>query len=73
MKATEKISVSLAKDDLKWAKAQAKARGASLSAVVSEAIHRQRQSQARMKLLDALGGVEDVTQEELDAVRYEWK
>ena len=73
MKATEKISVSLAKEDLDWAKAKAKTLGLSLSFVLSEALHRQRQAEARQRLLFELGGLEDIGPEELDAVRDEWK
>ena len=72
MKATEKISVSLTREDVEWAKARAKALHASLSSVLSEALRRQRKAEALRELINDMGGP-DVTQEELDAIREEWK
>jgi hypothetical protein len=72
MKATQKISVSLAQEDVKWAKARAKALRTSVSSVLSEALRRQRKAEALRRLIGDMGGPE-VTQEELDAVREEWR
>lgn len=72
MKATEKISVSLAREDVQWAKSRAKTLRASLSSVLSEALRRQRKAEALRQLIGDMGGPA-VTQEELDAVREEWK
>ena len=70
MRATEKVSVSLAAEDVDWARKKAEQDGKSLSAVLSEALRRQRQSEARRRLLEELG-TDDLTQEELDAARAE--
>lgn len=70
MRATEKVSVSLAVEDVEWARKRAEQDDMSLSAVLTEALRRQRQSEARRKLLAELG-TDDLTQEELDAARAE--
>jgi len=66
----EKISVSLNRDDLTWARRRAKLKRTSLSAVVGEALLRQRQAEAGVRLLDELG-TDDITQADLDAIRTE--
>ena len=72
MGATEKVSVSLASDDLEWARQKAAQDDKSLSAVLTEALRRQRQSEARRRLLAELG-TDDITQADLDAARAEWR
>jgi hypothetical protein len=67
---TEKVSVSLANEDLAWARQKAEAGATSLSAVLSAAIRRQRQSEARRRLLEELG-TDDITAEDLEAARAE--
>jgi len=64
-----KLSISLAVEDAEWAVGEARARKLSLSAVVSEAIHRQRRHAALGKLLSELGG--KLTATELAALRAE--
>jgi len=66
----EKISVSLGAEDLAWAKKRAARQQRSLSAVVSEALLRQRQAEAGVRLLDDLG-TDDITEADLAAVRAE--
>jgi hypothetical protein len=68
----EKLSVSLGAEEAAWAREQAEASGSSLSAVLTEAIRKQRQSLARRRLLDELG-TEDLTEDDLAAVRSEWR
>jgi hypothetical protein len=70
--AAEKISISLGAEDLAWARRQAKAEAKSLSAVLAEAVRRQRQAAARARLLADLG-TDDITDRERDAVRGEWR
>jgi hypothetical protein len=72
MAAAEKISVSLGAEDLIWARQRAKREVKSLSAVVSEALRRQRQAEARTRLLADLG-TDDITERERDQVRDEWR
>ena len=70
MATAEKISVSVSRDDLAWARKRARALRTSLSAVVSEALLRQRQAEAGVRLLEDLG-TDDITEADLDAIRSE--
>lgn len=72
MAVAEKISISLGPDDLAWARRRAKADAMSLSAVLAEAVRRQRQAEARIRLLADLG-TDDITDREREAVRNEWR
>lgn len=69
---TEKVSVSLATEDLAWARQKAESGETSLSAVLSAALRRERQYEARGRLLEELG-TDDITPEDLAAVRAEWR
>ena len=66
-----KVSISLGADELVWARAQAKRNGKSLSAIMAEALRKQRQAEARTRLLQRLGA-SDITEADLAAVRAEW-
>jgi hypothetical protein len=66
----EKLSVSLDAREVIWARKQAKALGTSLSAVLTDALKRQRKLDAMDRLLSELG-VDDITEEELLAVHAE--
>jgi hypothetical protein len=68
----EKLSVSIASEEIAWARQQAEASGSSLSAVLTEALRKQRQSLARRRLLAELG-TDDITEEDLAAIRAEWR
>lgn len=70
MPTVAKVSVSISSEDLAWAKKQARRGTMSLSAVVSEALRRQRQAEARAKLLDELG-TDDISSEEVSVMRAE--
>jgi len=72
MATVEKISVSIPIEELEWAREQAEEGATSLSAVVSEALRRARQSSARRRLLAELG-TDDLTPEMLDAIEAEWR
>ena len=72
MTSVEKVSVSLGTEEIAWAREQAESAGSSLSAVLTDALRRQRQSEARRKLLELLG-TDDITDADLDAIRDEWR
>jgi hypothetical protein len=72
MAGVAKVSVSLTTEELEWARARAAESGKSLSSVMSDALHRQRQAWARAKVLAELGD-DDITDADLDAVRAEWR
>jgi hypothetical protein len=72
MGAAEKVSVSLSVEDLRWAKARAKRELTSVSAVLSEALRKQRQAESRAALLAELG-TDDITERERNEVRREWR
>ncbi|MEY4514270.1 MAG: hypothetical protein RLZZ450_6392 [Pseudomonadota bacterium] len=66
----KKVSVSLAADDLAWAHGEARARKLSLSAVLSDALHRRRRAEALETLLHKLGAGE-IPEAELAKLRAE--
>jgi hypothetical protein len=66
MAAVAKISVSINAEDLALAKKRARRQTTSLSAVMSEALRRQRQAEARAKLLNELR-TGDITSEDVAA------
>jgi hypothetical protein len=70
MRTVEKVSVALSSTELDWARRRAENEGASLSAVVSAALRRERQAEARGRLLDLLGA-DEVSQAVIDEVRAE--
>jgi hypothetical protein len=72
MASTEKISISVGKDDLKWLRGRAKRSGGNLSAVIAEATRLLRQREARERLLARFGPDAKVSQAEADAIRSEW-
>ena len=71
MGAAEKVSVSLSTADLRWAKARAKRELTSVSAVLAEALRRQRQAESRAAVLAELG-TDDISERERDETRREW-
>jgi hypothetical protein len=66
----KKVSVSLAADVLAWAHGEARARKLSLSAVLSEALHRRRRTEALETLLRKLG-TDEIPEAELAKLRAE--
>lgn len=72
MGAAEKISISLSPEDLRWARERAKQSLSSVSAVLAEALRRQRKAEARARLLSDLG-TDDITEGDRKAVRAEWQ
>ncbi len=70
---TTKRSVSLRADDVAWAEREAKRTRRSFSAVLSDALHVARQSEARDAVLRYLGDSANATPKELAAIMREWK
>lgn len=70
MTSREKISISLDRDDVAWAKKTAKKRKLSVSAVVAEALAQQRQAETRAHLLSELGDA-DISAADVEAMRRE--
>lgn len=66
----DKLSVSLAVEDVKWVTLRAKKLRTSVSAVIGQALAEQRRAEARDALLAELGS-DDITAAELDALRRE--
>ena len=71
--AASKISISVSDEELAWARKQARARHLSLSALVTEALRRARQAEARERLLAELGDAAKVSPEELAKIYREWQ
>jgi monoamine oxidase len=69
----EKISVSIPIEDLEWAREKAEQDDKTLSAVLVEALRQQRQFEARRRLLETLGGTDDIPDEIRAEVDAEWR
>jgi hypothetical protein len=63
--------VTLATEEFAWAQARAEREGKTVSAVVSEAVRRQRQSEAVRRYLAEFP--DDITEPDLAAVEAEWR
>ncbi|MDB4986861.1 MAG: hypothetical protein JWN04_2039 [Myxococcaceae bacterium] len=66
----DKLSVSLAVEDVKWVTHRAKRLGTSVSAVIASALAEQRRAEARDALLSELG-TGDISIADLEAARRE--
>lgn len=72
MGTTAKVSMAIGRDELAWAKKQARRRGKSLSSVVTEALAEQRRREALEDVLEWMGeGKAPVSRGELESVRRE--
>ena len=71
--AVSKVSVSVADDELAWARKEARIRHLSLSAVVTDALRRARQAEARERLLAQFGDAAKASPEELAQIYSEWQ
>ena len=67
----DKLSISLAAEDVQWITRRAKLLGTSVSGVIAEAVSDQRRAEARAALLELLGGADDISDSDLAAVRRE--
>ncbi len=72
MAKTEKVSVSIDADDLKWIKKRARGRGGNVSAVVAEGTRLLRQREAQERLLARFGKDGEVSADEAEQIRREW-
>ena len=70
MATVEKISVSIDQSELEWARAHAKRSKQSLSAVLTDALRRQRKAAAMRKLLKTLGA-DRIPAQRVEAARKE--
>ena len=69
---TDKISVTLGRSELLWARRRAKRLRLSLSAVVTEALRAERMHEAGLRLAAALGAPE-LDAEQTNAIAAEWE
>jgi hypothetical protein len=70
---TQKISISVNTADLKWLRQRAKRQRGNLSAVYAEATRLLRQREAQEKLLEHFGKDSEVSPEEAEEIRREWR
>jgi K+/H+ antiporter YhaU regulatory subunit KhtT len=68
----EKLSVSLAPDEIAWVRRKAEESASNVSAVLAEAVRQQRRLEAIDALLAELG-TDDITAEDVAAVFAEWR
>jgi hypothetical protein len=73
MSGAKKVSISVDANDLKWLRRRARQRGETLSALFAEATRMLRHQEARDRLLDRFGEDANVSPEEADAIRAEWR
>jgi hypothetical protein len=66
-----KISISLGNEDAKWARGRAKKLETTVSGVVGAALRKERQAEARRRLVEEIGG--SLFETELRAVLAEWR
>jgi len=72
MATTQKLSVSLATNEVAWLRARARRQKTSTSAVLNEAVRAYRELEARRAFLARLGPGERATEAEAKAIRREW-
>ena len=73
MSGAQKVTISVDANDLKWLRRRAKLHGVDLSAVFAEATRLLRHREARERLLDRFGEDANVSSQEADAIRGEWR
>ncbi len=73
MGTAQKVSISVDAEDLKWLRRRAKRRGGNLSAVIAEGTRLLRQREARERLLERFGEDANVSPQEAEAIRAEWR
>jgi len=59
----QKLSISLMSDDARWLASEARRQGTSVSAVIAGTVADRRRFDAMRRLLDRLGGTEDLSDE----------
>jgi hypothetical protein len=73
MARTKKLSISMAAEDARWIAARAKRTRRSVSALLSEAVARFRQQEARQAFLAKLAPDERASPTEIEEIRREWR
>ena len=73
MPKTQKISISVDRNDLAWLRKRARKLGGNVSAVVALATRMMRQQEAREALLAELGDVAKISPERAQEIRGEWE
>ena len=68
-----KVSVAIDPDMLEWANQRAKAKALSLSAVFTTALERARRDESFDKAFAAIGGVDDITDDDMEEIYAEWR
>jgi len=66
-----RVTVVIDPDDLAWVEHEAKRQATSVSAVLAGGVAILRRNDAFQRCLAAAGGTDDITEEDLDAVRAE--
>ncbi len=67
----EKLSISLSAEDARWVSAQAERSGTSVSAVIADAVASERRGRALRRLIERLGGMDGITEEQLRETQAE--
>jgi hypothetical protein len=70
MTKAEKLSVSIQREELQWARAHAEKAGKSLSAVLTEALRDKRRGEAMDRLLKKYGA-DKISDDQMAAIRAE--
>ncbi len=73
MAKTKKLSVSIAVEEVKWVRARAKRARVSVSSVMTVALRKLRQQEARQAFLDKLAADERATARDVEEIRREWR
>lgn len=68
-----KVSIALSKRDIAWVNEVARTRGTSVSGLVQEALQFYKRDQDLGALLELVGGTEDISREDVEAVCAEWR
>lgn len=69
----QKVSVSIAAEDLRWLKRRARQEKASLSAVLAEGTRLLRQREAQERLLQGFGRDAELSEAEAEEIRALWR
>jgi hypothetical protein len=68
-----KVSIAVPPALLRWVNSQAEARGVSVSAIFTEATERFKHRTGLGKLLEHVGGADDITEDDMEALYAEWR
>jgi len=68
-----KVSIAVAPEDLAWATTTARSLGLSVSGLYSKALENFKRRHDLSQLLERIGGTSDITEEDREAIRAEWR